>query len=67
MVYGDMLQMLLDAQAQLDNLSKRIGACIVENRVGDPPVCYGQDDCSISMLSVCPWRNDCDKGLESKQ
>lgn len=23
------------------------------------PDCFGQDDCSTLMLSMCPWRMDC--------
>jgi hypothetical protein len=23
------------------------------------PVCFGEDDCSTTMLSQCPWRMDC--------
>jgi len=23
------------------------------------PPCFGEDDCSTSMLSRCPWRIDC--------
>lgn len=23
------------------------------------PVCFGHDDCSTRILSMCPWRMDC--------
>jgi len=28
-------------------------------RMNPPPPCFGEDDCSTLMLSMCPWRMDC--------
>jgi hypothetical protein len=69
-----MLQMLLDVEAtllnltwkapasplkaDLENLRARVITCILANRVNRPP-CHGEDDCSSLCLSVCPWRIDC--------
>ena len=26
---------------------------------GPAPACYGEDDCSTNILSMCPWRMTC--------
>jgi hypothetical protein len=53
------LQNLLNAEASLANQRYDIHQKIIEMRGNEPPVCWGQDDCSTSILSVCPWRIDC--------
>lgn len=53
------LQHLLDAEAQLGNTRYDIQQKIIEMRGNEPPVCWGQDDCSTLILSMCPWRIDC--------
>ena len=61
------LQSLLNREAILSNEGK----CDSEERqqlltairfIRDDsqiPVCFGEDDCSTQMLSICPWRFDC--------
>ena len=60
------IQDLLDKEAQLSNAGQ--GDCAERQEIltairlmrGQPaPVCFGEDDCSTSMLSTCPWRFDC--------
>ncbi len=69
------VQVLLDAEAQLSNimyhtLVPAIRAELTNTRSmlhrqieclrgPDAPACYGQDDCSSSILSRCPWRMTC--------
>ena len=70
--------MLLDVEAVLGNLSTdldnplsaelvtlrmRVWANIEANRGDDVPVCFGQDDCSTAVLSICPWRMKCGEQL----
>jgi hypothetical protein len=63
------LQDLLDQEAQLSNAGKgkseerqKILTLIRLKRKAPPPVCFGEDDCSSNILSVCPWRMDCGTG-----
>ena len=60
------LQELLNKEAQLCNEGrgdseerKQVHTIIRLKRSSPPPVCFGYDDCSTTMLSVCPWRIDC--------
>lgn len=60
------LQKLLDKEAFLSNKGKgsseerqKILTVIRLKRPGTAPVCFGEDDCSTHMLSMCPWRMDC--------
>jgi hypothetical protein len=61
------IQELLDAEAELSNKGAGKGdpvrsAILIEIRElrgTDAPVCFGHDDCSTLILSMCPWRNDC--------
>ena len=60
------LQDLLDQEARLSNTGKgdseerkKILTIIRLKRIAPPPTCFGDDDCSIMMLSRCPWRMDC--------
>lgn len=53
------IQQLLDEEADLGNKRYAIHQKIKEMRGDNPPRCYGEDDCSSSMLVVCPWRIDC--------
>ena len=61
------IQDLLDREAWLSNngqgLSeerKKIHTTIILMREeAYRPDCYGEDDCSTMMLSMCPWRIDC--------
>ena len=68
------IQVLLDAEAQIANTMSSLPAPAAESltktrsmlhkqiemiRDPNPPVCYGQDDCSTSILSRCPWRLTC--------
>lgn len=61
------IQELLDKEAELSNTGygdsnerKEIHKTIRIMRKGrHQPLCFGQDDCSTMMLSVCPWRMDC--------
>jgi hypothetical protein len=64
------LQDLLDQEAQLSNAGKgesderqQLLTMIRLMRPGPPPACFGEDDCSSTILSQCPWRMDC--GAES--
>ena len=63
----DKLQELLDREAHLANTGK---ADSIERKhlhtmirlmrdESQRPECFGDDDCSTLMLSVCPWRIDC--------
>ena len=63
------LQELLDREAELSNTGK--GDSIERKHIhtvirlmrdeSQRPECFGDDDCSTLMLSVCPWRIDCGK------
>lgn len=56
------MQDLLDAEANLyDDVveRKKIHTIIKLKRADNPPVCWGMDDCSTSILVRCPWRIDC--------
>ena len=60
------IQDLLDQEAYLSNNGqgdsderKKIHTVIRLKREGPPPGCFGNDDCSTSILSRCPWRIDC--------
>lgn len=60
------LQALLDQEAQLSNEGrgdseerKKIHTIIRLQRQTPPPFCFGDDDCSTHILSMCPWRMDC--------
>jgi hypothetical protein len=54
------IQTLLDKEANLANRRSLVHKQIVVLRGEDPPVCWGNDDCSTNILSQCPWRIDCD-------
>lgn len=64
------LQELLNQEAQLSNDgqgdSQERKDILKEIRVLrkglHQPLCFGQDDCSTSLLSRCPWRMDCGEG-----
>jgi hypothetical protein len=53
------LQELLDKEASLANRRDLVHKQIKVLRGEDPPVCWGNDDCSTLVLSHCPWRIDC--------
>ena len=61
------MQILLDVEAQLSNnllnetkeQVKLIQQVVRNNRNKVCPTCFGQDDCSTQILSMCPWRFDC--------
>ena len=61
------LQKLLDEEAALSNTGrsdseerKKIHTIIRLMRdETQRPDCFGDDDCSTYMLSICPWRIDC--------
>ncbi|CAB4130075.1 hypothetical protein UFOVP116_257 [uncultured Caudovirales phage] len=60
------LQDLLDQEAALANTGMqnseeraKIHTVIRLKREAPAPVCFGNDDCSTRMLSMCPWRMDC--------
>ena len=60
------LQQLLDEEARLSNEGQgdsmerqKIHTIIRLKREAPPPACFGDDDCSTSILSRCPWRIDC--------
>ena len=55
----DQLQELLNKSAKLSNELLHVNNQIKKYRGTNPPVCWGHDDCSINMLSTCPWRIDC--------
>jgi hypothetical protein len=54
------IQVLLDKEANLANRRSLVHKQIVILRGDQPPVCWGNDDCSTQILSTCPWRIDCD-------
>jgi hypothetical protein len=61
------LQDLLNQEAKLSNAGK--GDSVERQKIlttirlmrdeSYRPSCFGEDDCSTSMLSTCPWRMDC--------
>lgn len=60
------IQELLNEEAQLSNTGQgkseermKLHTLIRLKRGSEQPVCFGEDDCSSSMLSRCPWRMDC--------
>lgn len=61
------IQDLLNKDAQLGNdglpavhpFRQIVQIEIKQRRGGGAPACWGEDDCSISMLMRCPWRIDC--------
>mgnify|MGYP003353240918 CR=1 FL=1 len=60
------MQELLDKEAMLSNSGQddslerqQILTIIRLKRQAPPPVCFGEDDCSIARLTHCPWRMDC--------
>ena len=54
------LQELLDKEANLSNRRYHILQQIKAARGTEPPLCWGMDDCSTQIMSMCPWRIDCD-------
>jgi hypothetical protein len=57
----DNIQELLDEEARLGNLRYDIHKQLKLLRGDNPPVCWGEDDCSTMILMRCPWRIDCGK------
>ena len=62
----EILQDLLDREAALSNLGQadseerqQLLTIIRLKHQAPPPVCFGDDDCSITLLTRCPWRMDC--------
>ena len=65
------IQVLLDAEAQIGNFiyhnkeaneleaTRSMLHRQIECLRGPAPSCYGEDDCSTAVLSVCPWRMTC--------
>ena len=60
------IQELLDQEARLSNEGKgdseerqKIHTMIRIMRKSPAPFCFGEDDCSTTILSLCPWRMDC--------
>jgi hypothetical protein len=67
------IQVLLDAEAGISNVLSGCNASAtadlkivratlhrqIECLRGPAPGCYGEDDCSTSILSTCPWRMTC--------
>jgi hypothetical protein len=61
------LQDMLNKEARLSNAGK--GDCEERQQLltmirltrdeSNRPFCFGEDDCSTQMLSMCPWRMDC--------
>ena len=56
---NNVIQVLLDTQAELANQKFQVEKEIRKLRGVVPPECFGMDDCSSMFLSVCPWRFDC--------
>lgn len=67
------IQALLDIHCEASNivyrktdaeLGKKILDLVIpmiEAKRGPAPICYGEDDCSTLILSMCPWRMTCGK------
>lgn len=61
------LQDLLNREAKLCNASKGdsserqelLTMIRLKRDEQDRPPCFGEDDCSTSVLSQCAWRMDC--------
>ncbi len=60
------IQILLDEEAWLSNNGQgdseermKIHTMIRLQRQAPPPSCFGEDDCSTTVLARCPWRMDC--------
>lgn len=61
------IQELLDEEAKLANSGKGdsverkeiLTLICLKRDENKRPLCFGYDDCSISELSTCAWRNDC--------
>ena len=60
------IQDMLDREAVLSNMGmadsderQKLLTVIRLKREAPPPSCFGEDDCSIGMLTRCPWRMDC--------
>ncbi len=69
------IQVLLDAEAGISNTISNhriLAKAVTELKIvratlhrqieclRDPaPPCYGEDDCSTNILSMCPWRMTC--------
>ncbi len=63
------MQVMLDEQARLSNENKKetpeyiaVIQFIKDKRMQPAPRCWGEDDCSTHILSMCPWRIDCYEG-----
>lgn len=56
-----LLQTLLNAEAVIDDprIRKQIVLQLEKLRGETPPTCFGDDDCSALILSMCPWRMTC--------
>lgn len=61
-----MIQSMLDEQARLSNAGLKdsheyqaVVFNIKQLRGEVYPRCWGEDDCSTHILSMCPWRVDC--------
>ncbi len=54
------IQDLLNIEAELSNSRFAVVKQIKVLRGEEPPVCWGMDDCSTTIMSQCPWRIDCD-------
>ena len=61
-----LIQELLNKEAGLSNRRYHILQQIKAARGTEPPQCWGNDDCSTTVMSQCPWRIDCD-GYEAEQ
>jgi hypothetical protein len=60
------IQILLDEEAYLSyegtgrkEEREQLHTAIRLMRTQPAPACFGEDDCSTSILSRCPWRIDC--------
>ena len=61
------MQDLLNREAQLSNTGKGesserqelLTMIRLKRNEQYRPGCFGEDDCSTTMLSMCPWRMDC--------
>lgn len=61
------IQDLLNREAQLSNTGKGesserqelLTMIRLKRNEQYRPGCFGEDDCSTTMLSMCPWRMDC--------
>ena len=60
------MQDMLDQEAELSNNGhgdseerQQLLTFIRLKRVQPAPWCFGEDDCSTEILSMCPWRIDC--------